>query len=57
MREEHTPMRVSTYGTHNMVHHWVDVGLVIIDGVTLDHYKCSGCPHEKFTPKYQRTWP
>jgi len=56
MREDHTPARVSTYGTHQ-VHHWVDIGLVVNNGVTTQHYKCSGCPQERFVPKHQRTWP
>ena len=59
IREEHTPMRLNRYGAKgHQVHHWVSVGLVTLDGITSDHYKCSGCPQERFVAKsHIRTFP
>ena len=58
MREDHIPMRQQTYGKAHNIHHWVNVGLVTKEGVTTDHYKCSGCPQERFVPKkIVRTFP
>ena len=56
MREEHIPMRISTYGTH-MVHHWVNVGMVSNGGVIREQYKCSGCPATKFIHPQIKTFP
>ncbi len=49
MREDHTPERVSTYGTHQ-IHHWVNTGIEHINSIPMTRWKCSACPAKRFTP-------
>lgn len=57
MREDHTPMKVSTYGKHQ-IHHWVSIGIEVRDNIPMTLWKCSGCNQQRYTPKtVVRTFP